>query len=49
MTDSAGIAKPVREEEPITRTAAILKAALRVWELKNGHDFRAAWDRRVLK
>jgi hypothetical protein len=47
MAATAGISS-APQVEPITRTLALLAAALRVWEARNGHlQTRSVWRRRV--
>jgi hypothetical protein len=47
MAATAGISSAPKVE-PITRTLALLGAALRVWEARNGHlQTRSVWRRRV--
>jgi hypothetical protein len=47
MAATAGISSAPKVE-PITRTLALLAAALRVWEARNGHlQTRSVWRRRV--
>jgi hypothetical protein len=47
MAATAGISSTPKVE-PITRTLALLTAALRVWEARNGHPrTRSVWQRRV--
>jgi len=47
MATTAGISS-VSRPETITRTLALLRAALRVWEARNGHlQARSVWQRRV--